>query len=360
MKNCIFHIPWKPDEKQNVAPDIRVIKISNAITNIGYNVEVIWGWGKERKQRIKKVKELIKTGQKFDFLYSESSTYPTMLTEPHHLPTYPLLDFSFFRFCKKHKIPIGLFYRDVYWNSKEVMRFNIFKQCYSIIFHVLDVLLYNKLLDKLFLPSVKMRKHIPFLRKSLPITTLFPGSELVDSVSKFNNKFLYVGSINPQLYDVSEMLNAFGETGVELYLCCRDSEWELFKEYYKNLLSPNISIIHITKEHIKEVYKKIAYTIIYLEPKVYREFAMPFKLFEYLSFEKPIITSKGTAVSEFVEKNKIGYHINYDSSSLKLFLNNLPSEAEYEKIVDNMIKIKKQNLWETRAKKIVDELPNFK
>jgi len=360
MKNCIFHIPWKPDEKQNVAPDIRVLKISNALKLIGYEVEIIWGWGKKRASRIKQVKNLINKGVEFDFMYSESSTYPTMLTEPHHLPTYPLLDFSFFNFCKKNKIPIGLFYRDVYWNSKEVMRFNILKQWYSIFFHILDIYLYNKLIDKLFIPHIKMRKYISFLKSEMLYTNLYPGSDSINSKLIFNNSILYVGSVNPQLYDVSQMLKAFHKTDVKLILCCREREWILFKDYYNKYLSQNIEIIHLNRNSIKEIYQKISYSIIYLEPKIYRKFAMPFKLFEYLSYEKPIITSKCTAVSEFVELNDIGFPINYDSTSLKQFLMNLPSKKEYKEKVENMKKIINENLWESRAKQIVQDLTSIK
>ena len=60
--------------------------------------------------------------QSTNFLYSESSTMPTSLTEPHHMPTHPFLDFSFFYFCKRNGIKIGLFYRDIYW------KFEIYKE----------------------------------------------------------------------------------------------------------------------------------------------------------------------------------------------------------------------------------------
>ena len=44
---------------------------------------------------------------------------PTLLTEPHHFPTHPLLDFGFFRYVKKQGIPIGLFYSDIFWKFED-------------------------------------------------------------------------------------------------------------------------------------------------------------------------------------------------------------------------------------------------
>ena len=83
---------------------------------------VVSGYAKERKKRFDEIKTQVKNGVKFDFLYSESSTMPTILTEPHHMPIHPFVDFSLFRFCKKNGIKIGLFYRDIYW------KFDIYKK----------------------------------------------------------------------------------------------------------------------------------------------------------------------------------------------------------------------------------------
>lgn len=55
---------------------------------------------KKEKKKIKKIKSNIKEGIKYDFLYSESSTEPTLLTEKNHIPLYPFLDFGFLKYCK--------------------------------------------------------------------------------------------------------------------------------------------------------------------------------------------------------------------------------------------------------------------
>ena len=91
----------------------------NAFKSIGYNVDIVMGYGKERKYSIGQIKRKIKDGVKYDFMYSESSTEPTILTEKNHIPMFPFLDFGFFSFCKRHGIKIGLFYRDVYWKFDE-------------------------------------------------------------------------------------------------------------------------------------------------------------------------------------------------------------------------------------------------
>ena len=94
----------KIDRNRASASQIRPMKMIEAFKECGYEVVVVEGYGKERKRQIKEIKSNILKGVKYDFLYSESSPMPTLLTEKNHLPLYPFFDFSFFAFCKKHGI----------------------------------------------------------------------------------------------------------------------------------------------------------------------------------------------------------------------------------------------------------------
>lgn len=100
-KRMIFHIPVKINRNWASASNIRPMKMIETFKKCGYDVAVIEGYGKDRKKQIKQIKNNILKGIKYDFLYSESSTMPTLLTEKNHLPIYPCLDFNFLKFCKK-------------------------------------------------------------------------------------------------------------------------------------------------------------------------------------------------------------------------------------------------------------------
>ncbi|MEO4788116.1 hypothetical protein ABHZ30_04940 [Bacteroides uniformis] len=115
IQRMIFHIPMRINRERASASSIRPVKMIEAFERLGYEVILIEGNASQRKKRIKEIKHNIRKGVTYDFLYSESSTMPTLLTEKHHCPTHPFLDFSFFSFCRKHGIKIGLFYRDIYW-----------------------------------------------------------------------------------------------------------------------------------------------------------------------------------------------------------------------------------------------------
>ena len=160
QKRCIFHIPNYIDENRKSASNIRPLKMIEAFKQNGYIVDIVMGYAKERKNQIKKIKENIKNGIKYDFMYSESSTMPTLLTEKNHLPTHPFLDFSFMNFCKKNGIKIGLFYRDMHWKF-DLYKINVsvVKRNVAILFYKYDLLRYRKLLDVLYQKKYMISKR---------------------------------------------------------------------------------------------------------------------------------------------------------------------------------------------------------
>ncbi|MCQ2265379.1 MAG: glycosyl transferase family 1, partial [Bacteroidales bacterium] len=192
---------------------------------IGYQVDVVEGPGCERKRLIKEIKQKIQSGVKYDFLYSESSVMPTLLTESHHFPIYPALDFSFFSFCKKNNIPIGLFYRDIHWRF--INKNKGWKQRVAKYFYKYDLKQYAKLLDVLFLPTLRMLPHIPFSFLH-QIVELPAGCDIAATETHtFDSplQLLYIGGIGGN-YDLKTFLEAVKSSpSVHLTLCCRFSDW---------------------------------------------------------------------------------------------------------------------------------------
>ncbi|MDZ4120804.1 MAG: hypothetical protein U1C33_00170, partial [Candidatus Cloacimonadaceae bacterium] len=149
---CIMHIPWQLAGESVSATEIRPPKMRQAFADIGYDVYYIMGNASTRKAMIHGLKRLLDRGESFDFLYSESSTLPMMLTEDHHLPTHPFVDATLFALARQHNIPIGLYYRDFYWAFPEVRRFGTLKRWYSYIFHQWEIKIYNRSLAAFFFP----------------------------------------------------------------------------------------------------------------------------------------------------------------------------------------------------------------
>jgi len=360
-KRMIFHIPFQPDPNRASASQIRPFKMMTAFSNLGYQVEVVMGYAKERKNQIKTIKQNIKNGVKYDFLYSESSTMPTMLTESHHLPSSPCVDFDFFRYCKRSRISIGLFYRDIHWKF-EHYKANIssFKRSFANVFYRLDLRYYKRLIDVLYLPSTEMKKFIPELSVVKTIA-LPPGLDLVKIDSRPSDgtlKILYVGGLS-DLYDLRLFLKAIVElNNLKVYftICCREDDYQKVQSGYLEFLNfKNIKIVHNKGKQLVQLYRDHDVCCLFTRPTEYWDFAMPVKLFEYLAFHKPIVAVKGTAVGYFVQSNKMGWALNYNLDEIKDWICNLAHDHLNQQRVSFEQKVL-QHTWEERAKLVVQSL----
>lgn len=359
MKNIILHFPFKIERKRAAASQIRPIKIIDSFKALQYNVFIVEGYGKEREQQIREVKAAIKSDEKFEFVYSECNTTPTLLTEKHHYPTYPFLDFSFFRFCKKHGIKIGLFYRDIYWcfpeNNHGIIR-KIMKW-----FYLYDLHEYNKYVSTLFVPSFEMVNHIP-VKLDMPVVELYPGCEggidkTITGKETGKINLLYIGGIG-QHYDVSMIMEVVKiYPSVNLTVCCRPDDWNKVKDEYKNLIADNISVVHKSGAELKELYSNADIFCLFVRPDKYREFAVPFKLFETIGYGCPILASEGTWVAKFVNENNIGFTCEYSRESVSKLLEYI--STNFDKLEDarkNVRNIIDDNTWMARCHKVVDVL----
>ncbi|WP_061993918.1 glycosyltransferase [Clostridium sp. ATCC 25772] len=363
QKKCIVHLPFYINTEHPSGSQIRPVKIINAFKEIGYDVEIISGYGKERKTKISIVKNNIKNGMKYDFVYSESSTEPTLLTEQHHLPVYPTLDFEFLKFCKKNNLKVGLFYRDIYWKFpiyKESV--GLLKRTFASFFYKYDLKKYNNILDILYLPSMEMKKYI-YEIKNLNVKELPPAIDLKKDINVKNSiednslTIFYVGGITG-LYDLEKLFLAVSKCkNVKLIVCCRENEWKKSKDKYEQYLTGNIEIIHKSGNELESYYKKSDIASLFFEPSEYRSFAMPLKLFEYMQYEKPIIATNGTATAKFVEKYDIGWNIDYNVEDLIELLNNIGNNnIEISNKVKNISNILEDNTWKARALQVSRDL----
>lgn len=362
--NIIFHHPLPLKENPKSASEIRPIKILESLSKLGYQVTLVVGYSKDRAKAIKEVKRNIKNGVRYEFMYSECSTMPTTLTDPSHLPVRPFTDLSLFRLCSKSKIPIGVFYRDIYWRFPDYGEgLSVFKKLFAKAAYYFDLWVYRSYVSKLFIPSLRMGDFIPLIGTSL-FSELPPGhhcSELVDDNKNISNnkkrlKLFYVGGMSSH-YELHKLFNVVSRMpDIELTLCTRKAEWLSVKESY---LKPtdNIKIIHESGEEMERHLQASDVAILFVRPREYREFAVPVKLFEYLGFNKPVIASQGTLVGDFVSSNNVGWSIPYLERDLEWLLNKLlNNSAEINRVRNNVMKVSLNNTWDARTKKIEEEL----
>lgn len=361
-KRCIFHVPNYIDKTSKSGSSVRPQMMIKAFEEIGYCVDCIMGYGKDRKKQIARIKQNIKNGVQYEFLYAENSTTPTLLTEKNHVPKYPFLDFGFFRFCKNHGIKIGLFYRDVYW------KFPLYKQGVSFAKRMVtlpmfryDLKNYSKYVDVLYLPSERMKKYVDV---SAEYKELPPGcveSILNQDENKKNSgsviNIFYVGGIG-NLYDLTKLLRVLKHLSfVNLVVCCRENEWKSNEEKYMPHLSDRVKIIHKSGEELEKYYAEADICSLFFESEEYRSFAMPIKLFEYLGHGKPIIATKNTAAGEFVKNNEVGWEVAYEEEDLQQLLEQINMDREIlEKMQNNISRTLENNTWKARAYQVEKDL----
>lgn len=362
MKNCIVHIPYKLDENAKSAPMLRPRMLIKAFESNGYNVEVISGYSSERKQKIKELKKNIKSGIKYDFLYAESSTMPTALSDADHIPRHIFADFLFFKYAKKNGIKIGLFYRDIYWMFDAYKNaVSKLKRIIAISFYKYDLYQYRKYVDLMYLPTSRMKKYITNYFDESKIDYLPPGCEMLNQNMKPLNstsiKVFYVGGLGGD-YQISSLVQACANVNeCELTICCRELEWENEKGTLEKFFNDNIHVIHKNNDELLQYYEQSDIcSLMFLNGK-YRDMAMPYKCLEYLSYLKPSIATTGTACGDFVESNDIGWVIDYDAESISRLISELinePGKIKQKQI--NCISAREKNTWECRALKVAKDL----
>lgn len=361
-KRCIMHIPAYIDLNRPSASQIRPVKMKEAFEGIGYTVDMVHGYGKSRKRQIAQIKKNIRQGLVYEFLYAESSTMPSLLTEKHHLPVYPFLDFGFFKFMKKRGIKAGLFYRDIYWKFPEY-EINVkgFLSDIAILLYQYDLRQYRKLLDKVYLPSARM---YTYLKKDIPanmIGTLPPGCDNIQICNRHTKKekltLLYIGGIGAH-YRMHKVLQAaYSMPQIDIILCCRKEEWEREYPYYEEYIRDNIHIFHEKNDGLEKLYQKADLGLAFFENSAYRDMSMPYKVFEYLGHGLPVIASKGTAAGDFVTKENAGWAIEYNTDSLiQLLMGLLKNQNDMFIKKEAARSTGRRHTWVQRAKKVERDL----
>lgn len=373
-KRCVFHLPYHLDEKAFRARMLRPRKMIQAFRDSGYDVFVISGFSHERKELIRKFKAEIEAGEKFSFIYSESSTMPTILTDPHHYPLHPFLDFGFFRFAKeKLNMKIGLFLCDIYWKFKSYGKdLPFWKKFFAIQCYNNDIRQYEKLLDKFYMPGIEGMKYVNSGKLQNIFAELPPGCDDIivperdyskRDFRKDPLKLFYVGGISKEIYVFTELARAVNITdNCELTICCRPDEWESVKDDYKHYLNNKIKIVHKGANELEQFYSEadLCSLVFYNsndDGGIYRKMARSVKSFEYLAHEVPVICTEGFAASDFVIANNTGWSMEYNAEKISSVLKHImanPEELTEKRKSCHAAKVK--NLWKCRAEKVIADL----
>ncbi|MGO1562763.1 MAG: glycosyl transferase family 1, partial [Actinomycetaceae bacterium] len=282
-RTMVFHAPYPLGERSSSGSGIRPVRMRDAFLELGFEVVEVTGHGKERAAALARLKRRMQGGLRVDLAYGESSTMPTVLTEPHHLPTHPVVDLRLARLLRRHGVPTSVFYRDIYWRYPEYTErvHPVVAAGTRTLYHA-ELRAFRRLLDRVYVPSAEIATHVPHLRPE-QMKPLPPGGAIQD-VPRTDGPFtlLYVGNVT-SYYRMHELLRAVDATdGVHLLLCTPRESWEAARGEYAKWLGDRVEVVHERGEGLLPLFGRADVCSIVVEPSEYRDFAAPVKLYEYL------------------------------------------------------------------------------
>lgn len=382
-KRMVFHAPFPVEDGATSASGIRPWKMLQAFRDLGYDVFAVTGYAKERKGRLAELRKKMAAGWCPQFCYSEAATIPSSFTEPKHVPLILNLDRSIFRFFHGRDIPIGVFYRDVYWAFPEYVS-QVGKPVATAMRYLYqqEITTFNKYANVVFLPTQQMSDFVPGLEVSTvalppgadglppsdpsqqdaPRRVAGPSQGLLPEVGQRPLRLFYVGAVGGEHYDISALLRAVNDTdGVMLTICTRPDSWQTAKQEYAALLSDRVHVVHESGEGLEPLYQASDVACLVMRPQQYRSFAAPMKLYEYLGQGKPVLASAGTHAAQVVKQTGAGWVAPFDPREIAQQLRELRDDpglvAEKTQVAREQ---RSHNTWAARADfaaRVLTELP---
>lgn len=359
MGRIIFYHPQPLVDHPEKGSELRPVRMLQAFRDCGFEVDVVTGDSKQRRKRMRAIRRAVRRGRKYEFLYAESTNMPIPLTDAHHMPVRPIQDFSFLRFLSKRGVPIGLYYRDVYWQVEELKYDGPWlKKIVKRTGLWVEWLMFRQYVDHLFLPTEEIRSLLPTHWSAEQASALPPGCDRKDVRSRDSTErssplhLFYVGGVKPPYYDLRPLLEIVGQMeDVQLTLCCREKEWQGYKAYYKDVLPESyLSIVHASSDEIGRFYRDADLVADLRRPKGYLRTALPIKTVEAVGYGVPMLLRSGTSAAEFVEEEGTGWTVETieDAKDILAYLRDC-RKLVYEKRED-VNAVQPDHSWEARAR----------
>lgn len=343
-------------KEHNSGSSVRPYQMLKALEALSDDVYLLSGscGNDKRRERCASIRNTEKwlEGNKPDFCYIESSTYPIMLREDRRL----------IRMLHTLGVPIGYFYRDFYRKFPKLFprRRGIINQAKEM---YLDYLQYktDKLLnmvDIIYLPSEQSKALFNYKdMRALPPA----GENKLPLVNKLNDTVIYVGGISEH-YGFKMLIDAFkklnnGDKVYRLILVCRAAEWQIYGCQYDSL--PWLQVEHASGDQLGKLYTAAAAAaVIPKGDNEYNNLAVSVKLFEYMSYGLPVVSSNSEAMNAIIDKCGVGLHVPYDVEKFADGIKQILTDQDaYNRYCANIRKsLLKENLWLHRAQQVASDL----
>ncbi|MGG3925097.1 glycosyltransferase [Metabacillus fastidiosus] len=373
MKHIIVYFPYELQKNPKSGSGVRPKRIVEAFkrycTEKELELVLISGTTSERERLIEQYKEQNRFSDAL-FCYMENSTMPYWFTDPDRKPKKLKMDSDFWTLLKKHHIPISLFYRDVYWKFDDMyvppkgikfLRY-LMRKVYER-----ELKTYEKSVDLLYLPSLEMNRYVGWKGT---ISELPPGMEDVQTEQRelaLEKPFqaVFVGGISDQI-GILMMLESFKqinekETVVKLELVCRKEEYNKYKEMQQYEQYSWLNVRHLSGDELIDIYKHTHIALIPREKNAYHDFAVPVKLFEYLSYHLPVAATDCDAQARILTEQGFGTVSNVDKDHYAQAVLDLLQTDRYKEAKQQIEQnAKKNHSWYARVCQVAKDMENIR
>lgn len=355
MARVIFHYPRPVPDAPQVGSQVRVAAMLEGFRGLGADVTVVDGFAKHRVREMRRVARAVRRGDRFDAVYSEFTTMPTMLADEHHLPAHPVADMVFFRQLRTAGAGVGMFYRDVYWRFTPFRdQTSAAKRWPALAAYRFEAAALRHVLDRLFVPSRAVADHVPGWRGDDRVVELPPGSgtRTLPWEPTGMLRLLYVGSVQPPVYDVSTLVEAVLATETaSLTICCPERQ----RRFVAPMAGPRVRVVHEHGTGLVPLYQGCDVSCVVFNPDPYRELAMPIKLFESVGFGRPLLGTSHDRAGRYIAARELGWAPGLDD--LHATIARLAADpTEVGRMRDAVVAAQPEHTWTARCQTALDSL----
>lgn len=339
---------------------VRPAAMYRAFLDRGWEVHLLSGYcgrgeEKQRRAEVRKAEAWMRENRPA-FCYIESSTYPIM----YHC------DYALIRLLCREGIPTAYFYRDFYRRFPTLFPrrkgfVNKLKETYlDFLQWRTDRVLRN--MNIVYFPSEGAFQYFSFRdMRTLPPAGELSGVSPGDAFPPEGPRTaIYVGGVS-QRYGTLMLLDAFSilnKDGVRypLILVCREGEFEKAFPGYE--IPPWLELRRASGKELEPLYARASLGLLTLEPNEYTQMAVGTKLFQYISYGLPVLSTGTAAMKALIEENAFGRTAPYDAAAfaaaVKALLDDTEALREYRR--QGLESLAERHLWAHRVDRIAADL----
>jgi|LSQX01.1.fsa_nt_gb glycosyltransferase involved in cell wall biosynthesis len=358
----LLYITYSDFNHVSSGSSVRPYKLYQAFKDLPLNISLISGYA-NRKLQITNAIHLFKE-KKFDFCY----------IEPPSEMIFSKQDWKLFKSLKKYNIPVAFFFRDFFYKFpinmfyKDLSPFEKMKIKVKQQIQKRTEKRLAKYIDIFYFPSPEAAKIFKYPNKKV----LPPAGESLFKNFKQSRRYtlekntssnaIYVGGISKG-YGTDFLINAFKQLNqnkihCKLIFVCRKAEFE--NSALKDHNFSWLNIVHAQGDDLVKLYQKADIALLPINSNnPYHNKAVSVKLFEYMSYALPIVSTPAASMAKIIKQYDIGFvtksysEQEFSQAILKVITNS----KIYTKYQNNIISaIEKENLWIHRAKQIINDL----